>query len=102
MPGGLADWIGYGLSGLVAIVLLIVARGQLKRSHQAWAQAEAKARQEESEIKAKVKPEPPPDEGKVQEEARSRRVELKDQIKKRVMDDPNSAAQIVRRWLYEN
>ncbi len=102
MPGGLADWIGYGLSGLVAIVLLIIARGQLKRSHQAWAQAEAKARQEESEIKAKVKPEPPPDEGKVQEEARSRRVELKDQIKKRVMDDPNSAAQIVRRWLYEN
>ena len=102
MPGGIADWIGYGLSGLVAIVLLIVARGQLKRSHQAWAQAEAKARQDEKEIKAKVKPEPPPDEGKVQEEARSRRVELKDQIKKRVMDDPNSAAQIVRRWLYEN
>jgi flagellar M-ring protein FliF len=102
MPGGLADWIGYGLSGLVAIVLLIVARGQLKRSHQAWAQAEAKARQDESELKAKVKPEPPPDEGKVQEEARTRRVELKEQIKKRVMDDPNSAAQIVRRWLYEN
>ena len=102
MPGGIADWIGYGLSGLVAIVLLIVARGQLKRSHQAWAQAEAKARQEENEIKSKVKPEPPVDEGKVQEEARSRRVELKEQIKKRVMDDPNSAAQIVRRWLYEN
>jgi flagellar M-ring protein FliF len=102
LPGGLADWIGYGLSGLVAIVLLVVARGQLKRSHQAWAQAEAKARQEEIEAKAKVKPEPPPDDSKIQEEARNRRVELKDQIKKRVMDDPNSAAQIVRRWLYEN
>ena len=102
MPGGLADWIGYGLSGLVAIVLLIVARGQLKRSHQAWAQAEAKARQTENEIKAKTKPEPLPDEGKVQDEARGRRVELKEQIKKRVMDDPASAAQIVRRWLYEN
>ena len=102
LPGGLADWVGYGLSGLVAIVLLVVARGQLKRSHQAWAQAEAKARQDENEVKAKVKPEPPPDDSKIQDEARNRRVELKDQIKKRVMDDPNSAAQIVRRWLYEN
>lgn len=102
LPGGLADWIGYGLSGLVAIVLLVVARGQLKRSHQAWAQAEAKARQDENEVKAKVKPESLPDDSKIQDEARNRRVELKDQIKKRVMDDPNSAAQIVRRWLYEN
>jgi flagellar biosynthesis/type III secretory pathway M-ring protein FliF/YscJ len=102
LPGGLADWIGYGLSGLVAIVLLIVARGQLKRSHQAWAQAEAKARQEESELKAKVKPEPLSDDGKMQEDARSRRHVLKEQIKKLVTDDPNSAAQIVRRWLYES
>jgi flagellar M-ring protein FliF len=104
-PGGMADWIGYGLAGLVAIVVLMVARGQLKRSHQAWAQAEAKARQEATEVnaitKAKAKPVLTPEDTQEQDELRARRAELKDQIKKRVMDDPTSAAQIVRRWLYE-
>ena len=101
LRGGLADWIGYGLSALVAIVLLMVARGQLKRSHQAWAQAEAKAAQEESERKAKVKPEAKVEDDSAEQETRARRMELKDQIKKRVMEDPTSAAQVVRRWLYE-
>ncbi len=101
LPGGIADWIGYGLSALVAIVLLMVARGQLKRSHQAWMLTEAKANQEEADRKAKVKPEAKVEDGKEEEENRTRRMELKDQIKKRVMEDPTSAAQIVRRWLYE-
>jgi flagellar M-ring protein FliF len=101
LPGGIADWIGYGLAAIVALTLLIVARGQLKRSHQAWAEAEARARQQEEERKAKSKPEVKVDEGKLEEENRARRMELKDQIKKRVMEDPASAAQIVRRWLYE-
>lgn len=101
MPGGIADWIGYGLAGVVALTLLIVARGQLKRTHQAWAEAEARGRQQEEERKAKAKPEAKVDEGKAEEENRARRMELKDQIKKRVMDDPASAAQIVRRWLYD-
>jgi flagellar biosynthesis/type III secretory pathway M-ring protein FliF/YscJ len=81
--------------------LLIIARGQLKRSHQAWAEAEARARQQEEERQSKAKPETKVDAGKVEEENRARRMELKDQIKKRVMDDPTSAAQVVRRWLYE-
>jgi flagellar biosynthesis/type III secretory pathway M-ring protein FliF/YscJ len=102
LPGNIADWIGYGLAGLVAIALLLIARGQLKRSHQAWVQAEAKARQDEDDRKAKNKVETTKvDEGKAEEESRARRTELKDQIKKRVMEDPTSAAQIVRRWLYE-
>jgi flagellar M-ring protein FliF len=103
LPGGVADWIGYGLVGVVALALLLVARGQLKRSHQAWAQAETRARQEEDERKAKARAETGKvDEGKAEEDNRARRLELKDQIKKRVMDDPASAAQIVRRWLYES
>ncbi|HEX3134740.1 MAG TPA: flagellar basal-body MS-ring/collar protein FliF [Planctomycetota bacterium] len=103
LPGGMIDWVGYGLAGLVAIVLLMVARGQLKRSHQAWAQAEAKARQDDEERKSKSKVDTGKvDEGKAEEDNRARRMELKDQIKKRVMDDPASAAQIVRRWLYES
>ena len=103
LPGGIADWIGYGLAGLVAIVLLLIARGQLKRSHQAWMQAEAKARQDDDERKATVKTAVGKvDEGKADDDNRARRTELKDQIKKRVMEDPTSAAQIVRKWLYES
>ena len=103
LPGGIADWIGFGLAGLVALVLLLIARGQLKRSHQAWAQAEAKARRDEEERHAKAKVDVGKvDQGKSDDENRARRMELKDQIKKRVMDDPTSAAQVVRRWLYES
>ena len=101
LPGGIADWIGYGLSALVAIVLLMVARGQLKRSHQSWVMTEAKAAQAEVDRKAKIKPEAKVEDTSAEEENRARRMELKDQIKKRVMEDPTSAAQIVRRWLYE-
>lgn len=36
-----------------------------------------------------------------QEEAKAKRLEMKSQIKKRVMDDPNAAAQVLRKWLYE-
>lgn len=106
LPGGLADWIGYGLVGLVAIVLLGVARGQLRRSHAAWAEAESRAREADDAVKAKhKKKELPPEEddpdAEIREAVKSRRNELKENIKKAVIEDPNSAAQIVKRWLYE-
>jgi flagellar M-ring protein FliF len=103
LPGGIADWISYGLVGLVAIVLLFVARGQLKRSHAAWAEAERRAREVTDGEKAKHKanePEADP-EAEIKAAVKSRRNELKDNIKKAVLEDPNSAAQIVKRWLYE-
>ncbi len=103
LPGGLGDWISYGLVGLVAIVLLVVARGQLKRSHAAWAAAEAKSNEASSADQAKRKsaePEVDPDE-EMKAVVKSRRNELKDNIKKAVVEDPNTAAQIVKRWLYE-
>ncbi len=103
LPGGLADWIGYGLVGLVALVMLIVARGQLKRSHAAWAEAEARSRLTDDAHKAKKKaaePEVDPD-VEIKAVVKSRRNELKENIKKAVLEDPNSAAQIVKRWLYE-
>lgn len=103
LPGGLADWIGYGLAGLVAIILLMVARGQLKRSHQAWMEAERLAREAgDSETKKKKKAEPEIDpEDEMKAVTRTRRNELKENIKKAVTEDPNTAAQIVKRWLYE-
>jgi flagellar M-ring protein FliF len=103
LPGGISDWIGYGLVGVVALVLLTVARGQLKRSHAAWAEAEARAREaHEAEHKKKKAAEPEIDpEDEIKAVVKSRRNELKENIKKAVIEDPNTASQIVKRWLYE-
>jgi flagellar M-ring protein FliF len=104
LPGDPGTWIGYGLAGLVAVVLLMVARGQLKRSHAAWAEAESRANDATAAERAKkkaVEPDVDPDE-EVKRVMKNRRNELKDNIKKAVIEDPNSAAQIVKRWLYES
>ena len=101
LPGGLSDWIGYALVGIVAIVLLTVARGQLKRSHAAWAAAESRSREvHDAEHKKKKALEPDPEE-EIKAVVKSRRNELKENIKKAVIEDPNTASQIVKRWLYE-
>lgn len=102
MPTRIADLVGYGLAGVVALGLLLIARGQLKRSHQAWAAAEARARQQVEAEQEKARPADKEGASPVEEQAgRERRAGLKEQIRKRVMDDPNSAAQIVKKWLHE-
>jgi flagellar M-ring protein FliF len=102
LPGATADWIGYGLSAFVAMTLLVIARGQLKRSHKAWSEAEARARTEEEQRRIDgQKADPKLAAAKEEESLNQRRADLKSQIKKRVLDDPASAAQIIRRWLHE-
>jgi flagellar M-ring protein FliF len=102
LPGATADWIGYGLSAFVALALLIIARGQLKRSHKAWSEAEARARAEEEQRRSDgQKPDQKAMEAREEESESKRRSDLKAQIKKRVLDDPVTAAQIIRRWLHE-
>lgn len=108
LPAKLSDWIGYGLVAIVALGFLLVARGQLKRSHVAWAESEARARsQAESEAlrhkAAEPEDEEPEEDQLLQQDVkqRSRRMELKERIKKQVSEDPATAAQIVRKWLYE-
>ncbi len=102
LPARFTDLIGYGLAGVVALGLLLIARGQLKRSHQAWANAEARARQQVEAEQEKTKPADKESAGPVEDLAgRERRAGLKEQIRKRVMEDPNSAAQIVKKWLHE-
>lgn len=102
LPALVADYGGYLLVGMVALTLLVVARGQLRRSHRAWAEAEERARQGRERETGKAKAEGGPEGQASGEDAvRERRAELKDQIRKRVLEDPASAAQIVRRWLYE-
>jgi flagellar biosynthesis/type III secretory pathway M-ring protein FliF/YscJ len=102
LSGSMGDYIGYGLAGLVALIALIIARGQLKRSHRAWVDAEARARQEAvAAEEAKNKPDTDAENDALEEVNRIRRQDLKEQIAKRVIADPGSAAQIVRKWLYE-
>lgn len=91
---GLADWIGYGVAGIVALVLLVVARGQLKRSHQAWAAAEERSRREAESRAAEARS------ASSEGESRSRRQELKDQIKRTIQQDPTAAAAVLRKWMH--
>ena len=98
------DAAGYGVAGLVALSILFVARGQLKRSHLAWKEAEERARTAmEAEQKKNAPPEPEEtEEDRERVVLKQRRNELRDQIKKKIIEDPAAAAQIVRKWLYEN
>jgi flagellar M-ring protein FliF len=106
-PNRLGEWIGWALAGLVAVGLLVVARGQLSRSHRAWADAEARARaatEEEQRRNAPPPPEPgeePSDEDEMNKAIKKRRENLRDSIKKRILEDPAGAAQIVKQWIYE-
>ncbi|MDW8372872.1 MAG: flagellar basal-body MS-ring/collar protein FliF [Planctomycetota bacterium] len=97
------EWLGYGLVAAVALGLLLVAHLQLRRSHRAWKEAEERARKarEAEEAAKRPKEEPPSPEEELQRQVRSRRQELKDSIKRAIMEDPNAAAAIVRRWLYD-
>jgi flagellar M-ring protein FliF len=98
------DAAGYGVAGLVALAILFVARGQLKRSHMAWKEAEERARQAMDAEQKKNAP-PAPEETEEDRERvvlKQRRNGLRDQIKKKIIEDPAAAAQIVRKWLYEN
>ena len=90
----LAEWIGYGVAAVVALTLIIVARGQLKRSHLAWAASEERARRDGEERSRNVRAAAADSEGK------ERRQEMKEQIKRSVQQDPAAAAAIIRKWMH--
>ncbi|MFM2091765.1 MAG: Flagellar basal body M-ring protein, partial [Planctomycetota bacterium] len=106
-PNRLGEWIGWGLAALVALGMIVVARGQLSRSHRAWADAEARARAAAEEERKKNEPPPPEpgeepsDEEEMVKAIKKRRENLRDSIKKRIVEDPAGAAQIVKQWMYE-
>ncbi len=103
----LGRWIGWALAAAVGIGLLVVARGQMARSHRAWSEAaerERAAAEEERRRTAPPEPVLPPEKDEEDEMARAlrkRRTELRDSIKKRILEDPAGAAQIVKQWMYE-
>ncbi len=100
-----SEAIGYGVAGIVALTILFIARGQLKRSHLAWKEAEERARTAADEERKKNAPPEAAKEDAPEERERAalkaRRVELREQIKKKIIEDPNAAAQIVRKWMYD-
>ena len=111
LPLGNLPWtdaVGYGVAGLTALIILGVARGQLKRSHQAWADAEERARKatedaarKREEALKKEDAEVKPGETVADAQQRVRRAELRDAIRQKINEDPVAAAAIVRKWLYE-
>ncbi|NRA36927.1 MAG: hypothetical protein HRU15_02200, partial [Planctomycetes bacterium] len=86
--------IRYAVAIIVAFALIMIARGQLKRSHSAW---EADRLQAEKD-KAKV-------ETNKEEESTDRlfekRMEVKDAIRKQINDNPNAAAEVLKMWIYD-
>jgi flagellar biosynthesis/type III secretory pathway M-ring protein FliF/YscJ len=97
------DLVGYGVAGLVALVILLIARGQLKRSHQAWKEADERSRTQHAEEVKKHAPVVAEVTEEDQEKLaiKARRGEMKDMIRKRITEDPAAASQILRRWMYE-
>jgi flagellar biosynthesis/type III secretory pathway M-ring protein FliF/YscJ len=99
------DAAGYGIAGIVALTFIFVARGQLKRSHLAWKEAEERARAVLDAERAKNAPPVEAVEEQAEDRERQalkiRRTELREQIKKKILEDPNAASQIVRKWMYE-
>ena len=97
------DLIGYGIAALVALIIVGIARGQLKRSHQAWREADERARAHQDEETKKNAPieTPASEEDKEKTVLKARRMEMKESIKKRITEDPAAASQILRRWMYE-
>lgn len=100
-PEQMLEYGRWAAAAIVALGLLIVARGQLKRSHRVWAEEEARKRAAEEERQraeqqaideAKPKPE------EVEEQ---KRLELREMVRQQVADDPDRAAGIVRGWLHD-
>lgn len=98
----LRQWGSWAVAAIVALGLLLVARGQVKRAQSAI-DAEARRRREEEEARKKA-----------EEEARKRasllagdedrsaqRDAMRDNLMEQVAKDPDAAAQVIRAWLYE-
>jgi flagellar M-ring protein FliF len=91
----LKNIIGYGAAGLVALIMLFIARGQLKKSQKAWSDAQEKERaaQEERDRRSARESADPGN--------KTKRQELKEVVRKKVQENPAAAAQILRKWINE-
>lgn len=91
MDDSLKTWIGYGAAAFAALVFLVLARGQLKRSQTAWAAAEERTRQAREQQAAAAA---------AVAEAGGGRESLRDVLAQRIKEDPAVAAAILRKWIH--
>ncbi|GDY12810.1 flagellar M-ring protein [Planctomycetota bacterium] len=97
-------WLGFALSGFIGVVALWIAWSQISNSHRAVLAAELRARQAaEEEAKRNAPPPPPPEspEEEMARQLRGRRDLLKENVRKRISENPAIAAAILRSWLAE-
>jgi flagellar biosynthesis/type III secretory pathway M-ring protein FliF/YscJ len=87
-------YIRYAVAVVVVLALLFIARGQLKRSHEAW-----RMQREQAEESAKKAAEVLANKENSAERAMEKRLAFKDSIKKQVHDNPNAAAEVLKAWL---
>lgn len=105
VPGAqelLAEWsdaLRYAVAAMVALVLLLVARGQLRRS-QAVIDSEAIRRRRAEEEAAKLEADKARMTGVASVEM-EKRSELRDQVRREVESDPDSAATVLKAWIHD-
>ncbi|MDA3959387.1 MAG: flagellar basal-body MS-ring/collar protein FliF [Planctomycetota bacterium] len=88
------DYLRYLVAGVVALVLLFVARGQLKKGREAWEQERARREQQEQErLQAEQSREANPDFVAQEREG------LRERVRGEVARDPKNAAEVMRGWL---
>jgi len=91
-------WGRWLLAGVLGLGLLMVARGQLKRSHAAWQSEQERARHEENQRQvAASQPDPA---SEAMEQSR-KRTELRDRVREDVGRDPKLAAQMLKGWIHD-
>ncbi len=88
-------WPRYLLAAVVAVVLLLVARGQLKRSHVAWQEERERMRREAEEREQQAANDP----SRHAEDMARERMNLRDRVFDRVQKDPKYVAQVMRNWI---
>ena len=88
-------WPRYLLAAVVAMVLLMVARGQLRRSHEAWATQQVRMEEEAKNAATASSHDP---ERHQQQEAKQR-IALRDRVLERVQQDPKVVAQVLKNWI---
>ena len=97
-------WLGFALSGFIGVIALWIAWSQISNSHRAVLAAELRSRQAaEEEAKRNAPPPPPPEspEEEMARQLRGRRDLLKENVRKRISENPAIAAAILRSWLAE-
>ncbi len=92
----LLQYIRYAVAIIVVFALLLIARGQLKRSHEAWRiQREEALRAEREAAEAQAS-----DEGSV-ERVIEKRLAFKEGIRKQIQENPSAAAEVLKAWIHD-